>query len=70
MGENGHTLKRIGKIFLLQFLSSVFKTPNMFAFNKSMQAIMAEGKQHALCVGVMKMSAESMWDIFLNILYC
>lgn len=25
-----------------------------------LQAIMAEGKQHALCVGVMKMSAESM----------
>lgn len=31
-----------------------------FALNKWMQAIMAEGKQHALCVGVMKMSAESM----------
>lgn len=31
-----------------------------FIFNKWMQAIMAEGKQHALCVGVMKMSAESM----------
>lgn len=29
-------------------------------FNMFLQAIMAEGKQHALCVGVMKMSAESM----------
>lgn len=31
-----------------------------FFLNKWIQAIMAEGKQHALCVGVMKMSAESM----------
>lgn len=32
----------------------------MFVFNTLIQAIMAEGKQHALCVGVMKMSAENM----------
>lgn len=45
------------KIVLLpHFKPSICK----FVFNKWMQAIMAEGKSHALCVGVMKMSAESM----------
>lgn len=34
---------------------------------------MAEGKQHALCVGVMKMSAESMYvilTIYKHVDYC
>lgn len=52
-------------ILTLQCLDSICSyifviLPTSFIFNKRMQAIMAEGKQHALCVGVMKMSAESM----------
>lgn len=41
-----------------------FLNPELLFFelflNIWIQAIMAEGKQQALCVGVMKMSAESM----------
>lgn len=40
-----------------------------FVFNKWIQAIMAEGKQQALCVGVMKMSADSMYVFYSPTFY-
>lgn len=63
------TIKYYNKYHISPSFDIVNQLEHEFVFNKWTQAIMAEGKQQALCVGVMKMSADSMWDNFFSTFY-
>lgn len=56
---NLYNMGLTGHIYFYLFLNPELLFFELF-LNIWIQAIMAEGKQQALCVGVMKMSAESM----------